>query len=144
MHRGADCSLKTALTGPMSMWAGWWETNYLRAALLRRMNGTTRHYAWTFDSRAVIFRSDRTGTFALYKQALDQDVPEMIPTGPGNPMFPRVSPDGKWLLYPLLTGGKFRLMRVPLAGGAPQLVFDHMGDMNFRLSSTPELRLRHF
>ena len=62
-------------------------------------------YGWTSDSKAVVFRSDRTGAFALYKQALDQDVPEMIVNGPGNPGLARVSPDGKWLIYDLLLNG---------------------------------------
>jgi DNA-binding winged helix-turn-helix (wHTH) protein/Tol biopolymer transport system component len=33
-------------------------------------------FAWTPDSKAVIFSSDRSGTFSLYKQALDEDVPD--------------------------------------------------------------------
>ena len=64
-------------------------------------------YAWTSDSKAVIFRSDRTGTFAMYKQAVDQDVPELIPTGSGNPIWPRVSPGGNWLIYPVLSNPTF-------------------------------------
>jgi Tol biopolymer transport system component len=71
----------------------------------RRLTPDQRYnspFGWTSDSKAVIFRSDRTGTFALYKQALDQDVPELIPTGSGNPMMARVSPDGAWLIYPTL------------------------------------------
>jgi Tol biopolymer transport system component/DNA-binding winged helix-turn-helix (wHTH) protein len=85
--------------------------------------------AWTPDSRAVIFISDRTGTFSIYKQALDQNVPELIPTGPESVQMLRASPDGKWLLYMALSNVQFpnqsdftRLMRVPMAGGAPELM----------------------
>jgi WD40-like Beta Propeller Repeat len=55
----------------------------------RRLTADERYntpYAWASDSKAVIFRSDRTGTFLLYMQALDlymqaldQNVPELIP-----------------------------------------------------------------
>jgi eukaryotic-like serine/threonine-protein kinase len=91
--------------------------------------------AWTPDSKAVIFRSDRTGTFAIYKQALDQDVPELIPTGSGNPSFPRVSPDGTWLIYAVLPNtdsrSEYRLMRAPLAGGLSQVIFERTKFVNF-------------
>lgn len=69
----------------------------------RRLTPDERYntpYAWTADSKAVIFRSDRTGRFVLYKRALDQQVPDLIPTGSGNPEFPRLRPDGDWVLYP--------------------------------------------
>jgi len=105
----------------------------------RRLTPDERYntpYAWTPDSKAVIFRSDRTGTFALYKQALDQDVPELIPTGPGNPIMARVSADGTWLIYPALADvefpGEYRLMRVPLTGGRPQVIFERSKVTDFR------------
>jgi DNA-binding winged helix-turn-helix (wHTH) protein/Tol biopolymer transport system component len=98
-------------------------------------------FEWTADSKAVIFRSDRTGTFAIYKQALDQDVPELIPTGPGNPIFPRLSPDGNWLIYPVLPDagvpGEYRLMRVPLTGGRPQLILERTTIENFDCPRRP-------
>ncbi len=90
-------------------------------------------FAWTPDSKAVIFNSDRTGTFSIYKQALDQSAPELIPTGPENIQMARVSPDGAWLVYTALfsdESDKVRMMRVPLAGGAPQTIFEIKG-MNF-------------
>ena len=96
-------------------------------------------YAWTPDSNAVIFTSDRTGTFLIYKEALDQDVPELIPTGPESTRMARVSPDGNWLIYAALSNakspdqsGSIRLMRVPLAGGPPQLIFEsNSSGLNF-------------
>jgi hypothetical protein len=91
--------------------------------------------AWTSGSKAVIFRSDRTGTFGIYKQALDQDVPELIPTGPGNRIWPRVSPGGTWLIYSVFpnthSSSDYRLMRVPLAGGRPQVMFEKIVVRNF-------------
>jgi Tol biopolymer transport system component/DNA-binding winged helix-turn-helix (wHTH) protein len=90
-------------------------------------------YGWTSDSKAVVFRSDRTGAFAIYKQALDEDVPEMIVNGPGNPGLARVSPDGKWLIYDLLLKGRrdYRMMRMPLAGGQAQVLLESVSVANF-------------
>lgn len=92
-------------------------------------------YAWTPDSKAVIFRSNRTGTFCIYKQALDQNEAELIPTGPETIGWPRVSPDGQWLVYSALSNVEYpgqsesvRLMRVPISGGAPQPLFETKAD----------------
>ena len=88
-------------------------------------------YTWTPDSKAVIFRSDRTGTFSIYKQALDAQEAELIPTGLESTGIVRVSPGGKWLIYTSHTNVNYpdqsevtRFMRVPIAGGAPQLLFE--------------------
>ena len=96
-------------------------------------------FGWTPDSKAVIFNSDRTGTFSIYKQALDQDVPELVPTGPENIQVVRVSSDGKSLIYSALfpkESDAVRLLRVPLAGGAPQVVLQHVGN-NFDCPHRP-------
>jgi len=92
-------------------------------------------WSWTADSKAVIFRSDRTGTFSLYRQGLNQDDAELIPTGPETIGLARVTPDGEWLIYAVLSNVKFplqsqssRLMRVPVWGGAPQLLFETKAD----------------
>jgi hypothetical protein len=45
--------------------------------------------AWTGDSKSVIFRSDRTGSFLVYKQALHERAPELVPTGSGTPVVAR-------------------------------------------------------
>jgi Tol biopolymer transport system component len=100
----------------------------------RRLTSDDRYNSpstWTSDSKAVIFTSDRTGTFCIYKQAPDQGEAELIPTGPESIGWPRVSPDGEWLVYSVLSSVKSpsqsessRLMRVPISGGAPQLLFE--------------------
>jgi len=84
---------------------------------------------WTNDSKQVVFISDRTGQFALYKQSLDEDTPERISTGTGGSVATFatvVSPDGKWLLSnPGAWPGNpkdAKLMRISLAGGSPEFV----------------------
>ena len=87
--------------------------------------------AWTADSKAVIFFSDRNGHWGVFKQALDQDSAEVLVTGAkgAEADSPRISPDGTWLLYQELTEKTdrlwpmARLMRVPINGGLPEFVF---------------------
>jgi DNA-binding winged helix-turn-helix (wHTH) protein/Tol biopolymer transport system component len=88
-------------------------------------------WTWTPDSKAVIFSSDRTGSFALYKQPPDQTIAELIPTDAEAVRMARVTPDGAWLIYTALSNAKtpdqsdsVRLLRIPLSGGAPELLFE--------------------
>jgi DNA-binding winged helix-turn-helix (wHTH) protein/Tol biopolymer transport system component len=103
-------------------------------------------FDWTPDSKAVIFRSNRTGTYCIYKQALDQNEAELIPTGPESIGLPRVSPDGEWLVYSVQSNVKFpnqsgseHFLRVPVSGGAPQPLFETKADtVNFDCPRRPE------
>jgi Tol biopolymer transport system component/DNA-binding winged helix-turn-helix (wHTH) protein len=84
-------------------------------------------FDWTPDGKEVIFISDRTGNFNIYKQAVDRTVPDTLVGGSRPSMVPRLSPDGTQLLYVMYPNWGERpttvpLMRVPLAGGAPQRV----------------------
>ena len=84
-------------------------------------------FDWTSDGKQVIFISDRTGTFSVYKQAMGQMVPDMVVGGAQPVAEPRLSPDGSQLLYvvyPNWEDSKYEvpLMRVPVAGGAPHEV----------------------
>jgi Tol biopolymer transport system component len=88
--------------------------------------------AWTGDSKAVIFQSNRNGHWGIFKQSLNDDTTIPIVTGPGDAYEPRISPDSAWILYVLYpkNGGlsaPAQLMRVPVAGGPPQLVFEAQG-----------------
>ncbi len=84
--------------------------------------------AWTTDSKAVIFFSNRNSSEGLYRQRLDQDSPELITTAPGSFSSARVTPDGKWVVWLLQPDAsdanpEARLMRAPITGGMPELVF---------------------
>ena len=79
-------------------------------------------YDWTADNQAVIFASDRTGTFSLYKQRIDQTMPEMLVSASQQVMGPRLTPDGTHILYMLHShwedpNFEVPLMSVPLRGG---------------------------
>jgi serine/threonine protein kinase/Tol biopolymer transport system component len=85
---------------------------------------------WMPDNKAVLFWSDRNGTWDIFKQALDQEAAELVVTGPDYKEKPVVSPDGSWILY-LSSASRessattpVRIMRVPTSGGPPQLVLE--------------------
>lgn len=84
-------------------------------------------YDWTPDNKKVIFASDRTGTFSIYEQAINQPVPDLLVSGAEPALLPRLSPDGTQILYlnyPDSGDSNYEvpLMRVPLAGGTPQQI----------------------
>jgi DNA-binding winged helix-turn-helix (wHTH) protein/Tol biopolymer transport system component len=100
-------------------------------------------YAWTPDNRSVLFVSDRDGPYHLFKQSLDQPTPELLVGGEGEILVPRLGPDQTNVLY-LTTptnwtksSSSVRLMRVPLAGGPPQLVLTHEGISNQQCARLP-------
>ena len=80
---------------------------------------------WTNDGKAVIFTSNRTGQFAIYKQSLNEDTPERISAGTGSFRDTPATPDGKWIFgipWPKPGNPKDpdQIMRIPLAGGSPE------------------------
>jgi len=83
-------------------------------------------HSWLHDNQTVIFESDRSGMYRLYRQRLQDHVPQEISTGAGPAVLPHVTPDGKWILYAMkpnvLPSAKDRLFRVPAEGGQPEEV----------------------
>lgn len=100
---------------------------------------------WTPDSRAVVFWSDRNGSWDIFKQTLDKDAAaELLPLGPEPKWYASFSPDGQWILYlalpePRLPGGSVpvRIMRVPASGGPPQLVLTALGTTDIHCTRAP-------
>jgi DNA-binding winged helix-turn-helix (wHTH) protein/Tol biopolymer transport system component len=99
--------------------------------------------AWLPDSKTVLFVSNRNGTWTLFKQAIDEATAEVMAEG-HTIALPRLSADGLHVLYqsradPADYSAPVSLMRLPIAGGAPQLVLKDVGIHNHqcaRLSST--------
>jgi serine/threonine protein kinase len=96
-------------------------------------HGEATHWptGWTPDSRAVLFSSDLNGSWEIYKQALDKTEPELLVAGPELKVDPRLSPDGKWILYttvPLADPYEADsspapvVKRIPASGGPTQFV----------------------
>jgi Tol biopolymer transport system component len=88
---------------------------------------------WTRDSRSVLFGSDRNGKWELFRQGLNESVPEKIVSSTTNDIGSdsEVSPDGSWILFwqsAEPSGTEMQsaehLMRQPLAGGPPEKVIE--------------------
>ncbi len=97
--------------------------------------------AWTLDSKAVLFVSNRNGTWKLFKQNIDETTPEVLVEGAGISL-PRLSADGTQVLYlsaPGSTDVSFpaSLMSKPLAGGPPHLVLQEKGIINLECAQAP-------
>jgi len=118
--------------------------------------------AWTADSQAVLFSSDRNGTSGIFRQKIDRDTAEPVTTRLAGAMLPRLSADGRWVLYSEAPGGaalatrvrlmdvpgavtgaalpprpaglatKVRLMRVPVEGGMSEFVLETRNDSNYQ------------
>ncbi len=86
--------------------------------------------AWTPDGQELFFYSDRNGTWDIFKQRLQERHAQDLVFGPGEQTEPRLSPDGSWVLYWDYLGkgtrasAPIRLLRVPIAGGAPEFVLE--------------------
>jgi Tol biopolymer transport system component len=99
---------------------------------------------WSSDGKTVFLYSNRNGSFDIYKQGVNERDSQSMATGPEEKWAPQVSPDGKWVLYmqwpkaiegATVSSGK--LMRTPLAGGAPETVMDIKGRAGNSSGSDP-------
>ncbi len=99
-------------------------------------------YAWTPDSKQVIFASDRDGAFHIFRQSPDENVPELIVGGNQQWVLPRLTPDGEQIVYlefPWLYDKAHvnRMLRVSLSGGPPGLVLEGQGISNLQCARLP-------
>jgi len=94
--------------------------------------------AWFPDGRTILFSSDRTGKYELFRQGLNDSIPEKISSsmiGDDENSGADISPDGAWILYwatsqsaskPESDSNRhpLRLMRQPVTGGPPEPVME--------------------
>jgi Tol biopolymer transport system component/DNA-binding winged helix-turn-helix (wHTH) protein len=122
------------------------EANGTKLSAVRRLTLDVRAdlpYSWTPDSKSVIFTSDRNGPFNVFRQGVHDAEPEVLIRSQEDLSIPRLSPDGKSIIY-LITpsndasaSSNSRLMRAPLAGGPPQLVLEGPGISNQQCAQLP-------
>jgi Tol biopolymer transport system component len=98
--------------------------------------------AWTPDSKAVLFQSDRNGTWGIFKEQIDANEAQAVIIGQQDAARPRISADGEWILYAETPKGAdpstpVRLMRVRIVGGAPQVVLEMRRDADFNCNRSP-------
>jgi Tol biopolymer transport system component len=89
---------------------------------------------WSRNGKSLLFFSDRNGDFDIFRQGITDRDAEPIVVGSDEKRAPRLSPDGRWILYlewPKTAGDtsadSAHLMRVPVSGGVPEFVFDARG-----------------
>jgi Tol biopolymer transport system component/DNA-binding winged helix-turn-helix (wHTH) protein len=102
-------------------------------------------WSWTPDSKEILFGSDRDGSFHIFRQAPDQTTPELLVGGSEQSMLPRLTPDGKHLVYlqyrqAFDPSNAVRMMRIPVAGGPPQLVMEVQGLTDEQWAREPSSR----
>ncbi|MBV8808434.1 MAG: hypothetical protein JO033_07135, partial [Acidobacteriaceae bacterium] len=99
-------------------------------------------HAWTPDNGAVIFESNRNGTFGLFRQKIEEREPESLVLSNADSVLPQTSPDGKWVLYreDHEQRTKRRLMRVPMRGGTPEPIPNTGNVEEFRCGRQPGSR----
>jgi Tol biopolymer transport system component/DNA-binding winged helix-turn-helix (wHTH) protein len=98
--------------------------------------------AWTADSRAIVFSSDRNGRMEVFKQSVDQVQPEGLASSTGNAFLPRLSPDGTEVLYETTAPDAPReadgmIMAVPVNGGVSRKILTASGLSNLECTRSP-------
>lgn len=91
---------------------------------------------WSSDGNTLLLYSNRDGSFNIYKQGIADRSAQPIATGADDKWAPQISADGNWVVYlqwakaadGTLSSG--RVMRAPIAGGAPESVMDVDGHPN--------------
>jgi DNA-binding winged helix-turn-helix (wHTH) protein/Tol biopolymer transport system component len=80
--------------------------------------------AWMPDNATVLFFSSRNGSLDVFRQRFDSDIASPVVDGPGNQVFPRVTSDGRWILFgdDSATDHPKVIARLPLTGGVPERV----------------------
>jgi len=99
-------------------------------------------FAWTPDSKAVLFSSNRNGSSEIFKQATDQPLAEGMMTSAEQLLQPRVTPDHSEILYistPKSADLKSpsSIVAIPIAGGTPRLVLQDVGIWNVQCTPLP-------
>jgi Tol biopolymer transport system component len=134
-----------------------WRTNSREQAFISEFDAHTRKWktprrltldtngnqatAWLSDSKTVLFVSNRNGTWTLFKQAIDKTTADVLVEG-HSLYLPRLSADGSQVLYgsqpdPTNSAAPVSLMRLPVAGGPPQLVVRDVGLGNYQCGRLP-------
>jgi len=83
--------------------------------------------AWTHDGKAILFHSNRNGISQIFKQAIDQPLPEGIVSSSEELRQPRLSPDGTEIIYISTPknadlNSTSSIFAVPIMGGPPRLI----------------------
>jgi eukaryotic-like serine/threonine-protein kinase len=101
------------------------------------LGSTDYAHAWTPDSQAVVFESQRNGRFNIFKQGLDQSLVEPLVAGSESTSRGRFSPGGAWFFYIAgNTTNSWRFMRKAASGGPSELVIEGQDLENYYCTTT--------
>jgi Tol biopolymer transport system component len=99
-------------------------------------------FAWTPDSKAILFGSDRNGTQQIFRQGIDQPMAENLVASTEHLSQPRVAPDGSEILY--ISTPKSAtpetisaIFAIPMGGGTPRLVLKDVAIWNVQCARSP-------
>jgi serine/threonine protein kinase/Tol biopolymer transport system component len=93
---------------------------------------------WNADGSGVIFETSRGGVSQIYRQSLDSVTADPLVTSQDGATFARFSPDRKWLFYlARKREGEGAIMRTPVAGGQPQVVWNNPKLLNYYCTTLP-------
>jgi hypothetical protein len=90
----------------------------------------------------IYFSSNRNGKYEIFRQGLNERVPERIVASDADDTGAQLSPDGSWILYSETTPAGsphpslLRLMRQPVVGGSAETIleFPSSADINYSCS----------
>jgi len=99
-------------------------------------------FAWTSDSKSVLLSSDRRGTMEIFKQGVDQTIPESLVTSRDQLLQPKLAPGGSEILYISAPKGRSSetqssLFAMPIVGGAPRLILKDGNIWNVQCARLP-------
>jgi hypothetical protein len=87
---------------------------------------------WTPDGQAVVFFSNRSGRFQVFRQRLDQSVPELLSMDSEEAVYPRFG--GPWIYFRSIPAGgglswnqPLVVRRIPMNGGASNEMIRDVG-----------------
>lgn len=99
---------------------------------------------WTADSKTMILVLNRGDNYGLYRQAMSGNRPEPIVSSVSGAWIEcaQMSPDDKWVVLQIYTisegpSAPTPLMRVPITGGSPELIFTVPPGSGFSCARAP-------
>jgi Tol biopolymer transport system component len=96
--------------------------------------------SWTKNGNEVLYFSDRSGSFNIFKQSPSSERAEVVLGGIQDAREPQLSPDGQWLLYTLWPDKQkspVRIMRLAQSGGTSEKVLEAAGPFASGITFSP-------
>jgi serine/threonine protein kinase/sugar lactone lactonase YvrE len=96
------------------------------------------------DGRFVIFSSNRSGNFNIWRLDLASGEQNQLTQGTELDSQPECSPDGQWVLFKSWRQGKSTFWRAPVSGGTPEQVSDKYSQWAAISPDSKLVALRYF